>query len=1063
MVQNIPSYKEDHISQIPALKLLVSLGYTYIDQNEALKLRGGRPSEVLLKSVLDEQLKKINRIRFKGGEYEFSDSNIKEAIRALDDMPFDGLVTTNERIYDLLCLGKSQTQIIDGDKKSFTLKYIDWEQPENNAYHVSEEFVVSRKASYETRRPDIVLFVNGIPLCVIECKRPDVKDSIDQAISQHLRNQHADEIPRLFQYSQLLLSISKNEAKYATAGTPAKFWAVWREEGAEALERVLAELVNKQQPPEQHTRLFSSRFKYVRNYFEHIDAEGRAVTEQDRALYELCRPERLLELTHDFSLFDAGERKIARYQQYFCIKKILRRVRELQSGQRKGGVVWHTQGSGKSLTMVMLAKLITSLPGITDYKIVLVTDRVDLDTQLYKTFSHCGTEVEQAATGTNLNEMLKDDKARIIATVINKFDAAVTKHATRNESHNIFVLVDEGHRTQFGSFHAKMRKALPNACLIAFTGTPVMKKNKDTVDRFGGLIHTYTITQAVEDKAVVPLLYEGRHVDQKVDRVQIDSWFDKLTQDLTSQQAEDLKRKFATSEQLNQAEQKVMRVAWDIGEHFRDNWQGTDMKAQLVTPNKATALMYKKFLDEFGHVSSEVLLSPPDDREGEENIYDESSEVVKAFWKKMMARFGSEKQYNDQLISKFKGSEDPEIIIVVDKLLTGFDAPRNSVLYLTRSLKDHTLLQAIARVNRLFEGKEFGYIVDYRGVLQNLDKALDLYGQLEEFDAADLENILTDISEEVGKLAQRHSSLWSLFAVVANKLDAEAYEEILSDEELRNRFYDGLSAYGRCLAIAFSSVRFLEETPENRVAKYKTDLVFFMKLRDSVRRRYAEVVDFKEYENRIQQLINKHVGTGEVEQVTKLVNIFNEEAFAQEVARLATPSSKADTIAHRTKRTISELMGEDPAYYKRFSDMLEAAIRDYRQKRLIDAAEYLRRVEEISQAISHRTGDDIPSVIADNNAAKAYFGVVSQPFAIAKQAGNAQQKLLAEAALKIDELIQARRIVNWTTNTDVQNQMRNDIEDYLFELMEKAGLKLSFEQIDGIMDQCLEIASVRFP
>ena len=389
-----------------------------------------------------------------------------------------------------------------------------------------------------------------------------------------------------------------------------------------------------------------------------------------------------------------------------------------------------------------------------------MTDRVDLDDQIYRTFPHCDMEPQQAQSGRDLAKQLSGPKSRIITTIIDKFENAVRKGKLRNESDNIFVLVDESHRGQYGAMHGRMRKVLPNACFIGFTGTPVMKKEKNTINKFGGLIQpTYTIGRAVEDKAVVPLLYEGRDVEQRVDRKSIDRWFDMMTANLTKEQKADLKKKFTTTDQLNKAEQKVREIAFDISVHYRDNWQGTPYKAQLVAQDKSTALLYKKFLDEFGMVSSEVLISGPDDREGNEEVDEENLPAVQQFWKKMMAKHGSEEQYNKNLINAFKNGDEPEIIIVVDKLLTGFDAPRNTVLYLTRQLKDHTLLQAIARVNRLCEGKDFGYIIDYRGVLQNLNKAFDLYGKLEEYDQADLEMTLVDVAEEIDKLPRRHTDL----------------------------------------------------------------------------------------------------------------------------------------------------------------------------------------------------------------------------------------------------------------------------------------------------------------
>ncbi len=1058
-----PSFKEDHISQVPALELLQKLGYEYLSPSEAVAARGGRLAGVLLERVLTEQLRKMNIIRFKGKEYPFSEGNILSAVQALKEVADDGLILTNERVYDLICLGKSMQQSIGGDTKSFQLDYIDWTTPENNVFHVTEEFVVERAGSNETRRPDIVLFVNGVPLVVIECKRPDLKDPIAQAISQQIRNQQRDQIPRLFFCAQLLLTLSKNEAKYATVGTPAKFWSVWKEQTD--IESSVAELLRTPLSDEQKDRLFGERFHYVREYFDALASDGREVTEQDRAVYALCRPARLLELVFRFMLFDAGEKKVARYQQYFCVKKLLDRIRRTETdGTRRGGVVWHTQGSGKSLTMVMLAEAIALERGIDNYKIILVTDRVDLDDQIYKTFHHCGTQPVQSKTGKHLAELLRENKARIITSVIDKFELAVSKSDVRDDNPDIFVLVDESHRGQYGELHAKMKKAMPNACFIGFTGTPVMKKDKNTIERFGGLIDTYTIEQAVKDKAVVPLLYEGRHVDQKVDTESVDSWFDRITEDLSKDQKADLKKKFTSSDQLNKAEQKVMRIAWDVSEHYRENWQGTPYRAQLVAQDKATALLYKKFLDDFGMVRSEVLISGPDDREGEEDVHEESADVVKAFWKKMMAKYGSEREYNRQLISAFKHADDPEIIIVVDKLLTGFDAPRNTVLYLTRKLKGHTLLQAIARVNRLYDGKDFGYIIDYRGVLQNLDEALDVYGQLAEFDEAGLDDLchaLTDIDVEAKKLSQRHSDLWEVFKTVSNKRDEEQYELLLADDELREKFYERLSVYSRTLAIALSSVAFLETTPEAKVQKYKTDLRFFLKLRASVRKRYAEAVDFKDYETRIQKLIDQHVGTGEVEQITELVNIFDADAFAKEVDKLGTAASKADTIAHRTKRTIHDRMQEDPAFYRRFSEMLEDAIRAFREQRLSDA-DYLKKVAEIAECVRNRTGDDIPAELSHRDVAKAFFGVLHDVFAGYDRDDFEPRAASTTASIAMDEIVQQHRIVNWTNNADVQNRMLTALEDYLFDLKELHGIDLTFEDIDRVLDLTLDIARSRY-
>lgn len=1062
-----PLTLEDAISQVPALQVLQALGFTYLSPGEALALRGGKRGQVLLEGVLADWLRAHNAVCYKGQELPFSEGNIAAAIQALKEVLYDGLVRTNEKVYDLLCLGKSLPQTVMGDTKSFSLRYIDWEHPENNVYHVTEEFVVERRGRADAYVLDLVLFVNGIPLVVIECKQPTDeggKDSLPQAVEQQIRNQKEDGIPHLFQYAQLLLAVNKNGALYATAGTPAKFWAVWREE--ELDEVALAALVNKRVGPAAAGKMFAERPLFVREYFQKLEAEGpREVTAQDRALYCLCRPERLLELAFRYIIFDAGEKKIARYQQYFCVRETLARIQDGRDerGARRGGVVWHTQGSGKSLTMVMLAKGIALEIGT--HKIVLVTDRVDLDDQIYTTFQHCGKAVTRAKSGRDLARKLRDERAAIVTTVIDKFENAVATLPAPIEDEDIFVLVDESHRGQYGQMHGKMRVALPRACYIGFTGTPIMKRDKSTLAKFGGFIgQPYNIQRAVEDGAVVPLLYEGRHVGQTVYEADIDSWFGVVTEGLTDEQTADLKRKFATSDQLNKAEQRVKRIAYDISMHFSAHWQGTGFKAQLVAPDKATALLYHRFLQEFGIVTSAVLISGPDEREGDTDIYEEKKDEVGKFWAAMMQKYVSEAQYNKQLIQAFKYGDDPEIIIVVDKLLTGFDAPRNTVLYLCRRLKEHTLLQAIARVNRLYEGKEFGYILDYRGVLEDLNSALDIYAALPEFDKLDLDAYaatLTDIAVEIAKLPQRHADLWDIFKVVRNKYDEEAYEVLLADAALRPTFYERLTLFAKTVIIARSSEEFLR-TSQSQLDINERDLKFFERLRASVRLRYAERIDYRQYEPRIRKLIDQYVGAGEVEQIVEPVDIFDEEAFQAEVARITGDEARADTIAHRALRTCIDHLQEDPAFYKKFSRLLQEAIDEFRAQRL-KATEYLKKVTELVKQMVHRTDDDIPELLRHRDVAKAYYGCVSAVVAPLCTGPCRPADICAEAALAVEEVITRLRIVNWTGNTDVQNQMRIEIEDVLFDLKDRYEVVLSFGQMDEIIEECLKVAKVRVP
>jgi type I restriction enzyme, R subunit len=1063
-----PSFQEDHISQVPALQLLQNLGYTYLRPQEVHLQRKGKLSNVLLEGILTQQLRKFNRINYRGRQHEFNDANIQAAIDALKNVLFDGLVRTSEQIYDLLMLGKSLEQTIDGDTKSFTLQFVDWANPSNNVFHVTEEFEVERTASNETCRPDVVLFVNGIPMAVIECKQPMTKgkSALEQGVSQHIRNQADQYIPRLFTFTQLLVAVSKNEAAYGTTGTGAKFWSQWREirDGKPVdVSPEVGALLNKPLTKAQKEKLFADRFGYVREYFDELEAEPRQVTEQDKALYCLCRPERLMELAFRFIVFDAGEKKVARYQQYFTVKSIISRIRETgPDGRRHGGVVWHTQGSGKSLTMVMLAKSIALEPGIVDPKILLVTDRIDLDDQIWKTFHQCGREPVQAQTGQHLAQLIKEGKESVVTAVIDKFSAALRVVDFRNDSPNIFVLVDESHRSVYGESGARMEKVLPNACFIGFTGTPLMKAEKNTARKFGGIIPpAYTIDQAVRDKAVVPLLYEGRHATQEVQGKAIDKWFEVATAPLNDAERADLKRKFASADQLNKAQSRIHAVAYDISEHFRQNWQATGFKGQLTAPDKASALSFKRCLDEFGKVTSEVVISAPDTREGNDDIYTVGKEAVQAFWAKMMAKYGSEKEYNKQIINAFKHAPEPEIIIVVDKLLTGFDAPRNTVLYICRPLKEHNLLQAIARVNRLYEGKDFGYVLDYYGVLQHLGVAIDLYASLPEFDQEDVAGTLVDIAQEVSTLPQKHSELWDIFKTLKNRLDEEEYEQLLADEELRVRFYEKLCAYHRTLGIALSTMRFVRDTPPETLERYKRDLGFFLRLRLAVKRRYAEEIDYKEYEAKVQKLIDTHVTCDEILQITEPVNIFEREEFKAEVEKLQTAASKADTIAHRTQRTITEKLEDDPVFYRRFSKILQEAIDAYRAQRITDA-EYLKRATDVMNSVLGRKGDNTPAVLEGRDVAKAFYGLVNEVVSRRVPGEAPAADMAAEIAVNIDQAIQDKLVVDWSTNLDVQNRMRNAIDDLLYDAKARTQIALTTEDMDAIVERSIEIAKRRY-
>jgi type I restriction enzyme, R subunit len=463
-------------------------------------------------------------------------------------------------------------------------------------------------------------------------------------------------------------------------------------------------------------------------------------------------------------------------------------------------------------------------------------------------------------------------------------------------------------------------------------------------------------------------------------------------------------------------------------------------------------------------VTSEVVISAPDDREGYDEVGDESREEVVRFWKRMMDRFSDEKSYNRSIVDSFKFRDDPEILIVVDKLLTGFDAPKNTVLYLDKPLKDHSLLQAIARVNRVEDNKEFGYIIDYAGVLGELDPALKIYSALADFEAEDVEGVVTQNLEEIENLPQRHHQLWDLFKEIRNKLDEEAFEQHLGDEERRAEFYERLAQFARTLAIALSTADWVNDPKNERtIQAYKDDLRRFQKLRTAVRKRYQEDIDFKLYEERVRKLLDQHIHANEIVTLTAPVNIFDEKAFDDAVAEQTTPASKADMIASLTQRTITERMEEDPVYFEKISALIQKAIADHKAQRLSEL-EFLNIVQRAREQVVRPRNDDVPSDIRSNANAVAFYHALEKHLGAVSTNGRDIRTDSAEAAQIMLDRIEQRRVVNWAQRDDIQNEMRNDLDDYLFDVVrDEKGYALTPAVMDDIIDRLLSIARARMP
>lgn len=1028
---NSDLYLEKNISQQPAIDLLTAMGYTYISPADCDKQRGSR-YHVLLRDILRGQLRRLNRYVYAGAENEFSAANIERAMEDLDEPLTDGLVRTSEKIYDALLLGKSYPETVgDGKMLSFNLRYIDWDNPQNNMFHVTEEFAVDSRDRQHNARPDIVLFINGIPFAIIECKAPHIP--VDEAVGQMIRNQQAAYIPQLFKFAQLVVATNKNAVKYATAGTPKKFWSIWKEQDTEWLQTRLKALVPDRMP-----------------------------TEQDRNIVSLFSPERVYELIRYFILFDANVKKVCRYQQFFAVREIMKTIAESdEHGNRQSGVIWHTQDSGKSLTMVMLAKYILMELKDCHPRVVIVTDRKELDAQIAATFAHTRLTPARATSGRHLVELVNSARADVITSIINKFNT-VERQEVKNPSRDIFVLVDESHRSNYGLMATRMRSVFPNACYIGFTGTPLMKSEKNTMARFGRLIHKYTIRDGVEDGAIVPLIYEGRFVEQKVDEENIDLWFKQTTRRLTEAQREDLRRKWSSIRRLTSTDARIKRIALDISEHFIEGYKDTGFKAMLATNYKRDAIRYLQCFEQFGDLNCAVVISPPDMREGVDDADEGADDLVVSFWNKMMQQYGDADRYEEAIKNRFCDGEI-DILIVCSKLLTGFDAPLCQVLYIDKELKEHGLLQAIARTNRLHEGKDYGLIVDYRGLIEKLDTAMDMYSGagLENFDGGDLKGVVVDVMSAIGNLRSAYTQLVELFAPVGSISDAEAVEVFLADDKMRQDFYTLLCAFGRALHLVLNAEQAYNALSKEERQKYQDTFIFFSKVRRSVKLQYCDAIDNAEYEPLMQNLLDTHLSVAGLKKITSPIDILNKDDFEKELEELGSLRSKADAIASRMTRSISEKRDENPAYYDSFSKRIRDALALYKEK-VISEAEYLAKMRTIlGDYHAGRSTVSYPERIKNNVHAQAFFGVLTALFDEVEDE-RITPDFVAEVSEEITKIVASHSQVDWTNNKTIHDRISQDIDDLFYKYEKEHGLKLSFDLIDKIIDNVKTVALRRF-
>ena len=732
-----------------------------------------------------------------------------------------------------------------------------------------------------------------------------------------------------------------------------------------------------------------------------------------------------------------------------------------EHGNRRSGVIWHTQGSGKSLTMVMLAKYILMELKDCHPRVVIVTDRKELDAQIAATFAHTRLTPARATSGRHLVELVNSARADVITSIINKFNT-VERQEVKNPSRDIFVLVDESHRSNYGLMATRMRSVFPNACYIGFTGTPLMKSEKNTMARFGRLIHKYTIRDGVEDGAIVPLIYEGRFVEQKVDEENIDLWFKQTTRRLTEAQREDLRRKWSSIRRLTSTDARIKRIALDISEHFIEGYKDTGFKAMLATNYKRDAIRYLECFEQFGDLNCAVVISPPDMREGVDDVDEGADDLVVSFWNKMMQQYGDADRYEEAIKNRFCDGEI-DILIVCSKLLTGFDAPLCQVLYIDKELKEHGLLQAIARTNRLHEGKDYGLIVDYRGLIEKLDTAMDMYSGagLENFDGGDLKGVVVDVMSAIGNLRSAYTQLVELFAPVGSISDAEAVEVFLADDKMRQDFYTLLCAFGRALHLVLNAEQAYNALSKEERQKYQDTFIFFSKVRRSVKLQYCDAIDNAEYEPLMQNLLDTHLSVAGLKKITSPIDILNKDDFEKELEELGSLRSKADAIASRMTRSISEKRDENPAYYDSFSKRIRDALALYKEK-VISEAEYLAKMRTIlGDYHAGRSTVSYPERIKNNVHAQAFFGVLTALFDEVEDE-RITPDFVAEVSEEITKIVASHSQVDWTNNKTIHDRISQDIDDLFYKYEKEHGLKLSFDLIDKIIDNVKTVALRRF-
>jgi len=1026
----MPDFDEASYSQIPAIIQLCGLGFKYINRDAVRSARESK-SQYILRDIARDALIKINP--------DISEKSIIDAIVELENVKMDaGVNQASEDIYINMLAGVGVSEFVNGKKVSPQLKFIDFEHPENNEFHVAAEFELSEVLD---RRPDIVLFVNGIPLSVIECKKASVP--VEEAVHQMVRNQSGNNTPKFFLFPQLLIATNGQELKYGTMLTPDEYYSVWKEKDVKLPEtNVSNDIIN-----EICRDLVRNPYKF----------SGINESEQSFGIYNLLRPVRLLELIRGYVFYDGGRKKVARYQQYFAIKKTMDRIGNAKTPNERNGLIWHTQGSGKSLTMVLLVRELTEKFG--NPRIIIVTDRRDLDKQISDTFAACNIKknVKRMASAADLLKNIKSKSVDVLTTLVQKFDNVKDKKFVDTDE-NVFILIDEAHRTQGGEAHNWMRQILPNACLIGFTGTPLMK-NQKSKNQFGGIIDAYTISEAEADGAILPLIYQARYVDMTTKPNMLDEFYKRITEPMNEEQRKDFEQKAHISRMIDENSNRVELIAMDIRDHYVKYFQGTGLKGQIVMPSKYAAIMCKKSLDLLGGVQSEVIISE-NVAEDDDDKLPEYKKAVAEFMSERKRLYGSVDARERKIIEEFRDNTDgTELLIVVDKLLTGFDAPRDTVLYLAKQLKDHNLLQAIARVNRLFNGdpgkqkKESGIIIDYSKNAQNLKSAMALFSN---YDPEDIAGALVSTKEKVQELELVYQNLLDIFKGIANNVDSQiAYIKDEKNEEQREKFYGYVNRFISVFSTCMSLPDFNEHFDSDKFKKYSMEIKRFAELKKSTRLAMGEAIDFSKYRDQLHKILDKYIQANGVEELSKEINLsdvreFNQ--FIEDEKNGMSDKSKAEAIAAQTAKIIKERYKQDVAFYDLFSKRIDKLIEDLKSAKKEDVASLFNDMKNIQEQVVNYDAVDIPEIIRDNKSCHPFYRNIKNNF-------ETSNETVAEIAISIVNIIKHNKCVDWDKNITVQRSVMSQINDYMYDIVrDEMNISITAEQIRTITQYCWDLA-----